>query len=131
MQQVARRLKLSFTEDQKTQLSKNSTESAEAYQLYLKGRFFLNKRTAEGFERAMEFFREAIAQAPSYAPAYAGLATTYLLQAAYDVRRPKEASNLRGPPRSRHWRSMITRQRPTPSSQLLPGTTGRSMRKNI
>jgi eukaryotic-like serine/threonine-protein kinase len=94
VQQVARRLRLSFTEDQKMQLSKNSTENAEAYQLYLKGRFFLNKRTKEGFERAMGFFRQAIEQAPSYAPAYAGLANTYLLQAAYDYRPAKESANL-------------------------------------
>jgi len=94
VQKVARRLKLSFTEDQQAELLKNSTESAEAYLSYLKGRFFLNKRTAEGFERAMAFFRQATEQAPTYAPAYAGLATTYLLQAAYDLRRPKEAADL-------------------------------------
>ena len=94
VQQVARRLKLSFTEEQQKQLSKSSTESAEAYQLYLKGRFFLNKRTEEGFERGMAFFHQAIERAPSYAPAYAGLATTYLLQASYDLRPPKESSDL-------------------------------------
>jgi eukaryotic-like serine/threonine-protein kinase len=94
VQKVAKRLKLSFTDDQQAQLSKGSTENAEAYQLYLKGRFFLNKRTAEGFQRAMEFFRQATEQAPMYAPAYAGLATTYLLQAIYDIRKPKAASEL-------------------------------------
>ena len=92
--QVARHLKLPFTDDQQAHLSKNSTESAEAYQSYLKGRFFLNKRTAEGFERAMEFFRQAIDQAPSYAPAYAGLATAYVLQASYNVRPPLESAEL-------------------------------------
>lgn len=94
VQRVARRLKLSFTEDQKEQLSKASTENAEAYQSYLKGRFFLNKRTAEGFDKAMGFFRQAIDQAPTYAPAYAGLATAYLLQASYDFRPPKESAML-------------------------------------
>ncbi len=94
VQQVARRLKLTFTEDQKAQLAKGATENAEAYQLYLKGRFFLNKRTADGFNRAMDFFRQAIQQAPTYAPAYTGLATTYLLQASYDFLRPREAAAL-------------------------------------
>lgn len=94
VQQVARRLKLAFTEDQKQQLSKSSTENAEAYQSYLKGRFFLNKRTAEGFEKAMGFFRQAIEQAPAYAPAHAGLATAYLLQASYDFRPPKQSADL-------------------------------------
>jgi eukaryotic-like serine/threonine-protein kinase len=94
VQQVARRLKLTFTEDLKTQLAKGATENPDAYQLYLKGRFFLNKRTADGFDRAMDFFRQAIQQAPTYAPAYTGLATTYLLQASYDFLRPREAADL-------------------------------------
>ena len=52
-------------------------ENLEAYQLYLKGRLFLNKGTAEGFNRALEFFSAAIAQDSGYARAYAGLADVY------------------------------------------------------
>jgi TolB-like protein/Tfp pilus assembly protein PilF len=50
-----------------------------AYEAYLKGRFFLNKMTEEGFKRGLTYFREAIRLAPGYSPAYSGLATCYCL----------------------------------------------------
>ena len=53
------------------------TESTEAYELYLKGRFFLNRWNREGFERAIEFFEQAIAKDPDFAMAYSGLSDTY------------------------------------------------------
>jgi TolB-like protein/DNA-binding winged helix-turn-helix (wHTH) protein len=59
-------------------------KSYEAYDLYLKGRYFWNKRTADGFERAAECFNQAIARDPTYALAYAGLADTYTLMSAFD-----------------------------------------------
>jgi TolB-like protein/DNA-binding winged helix-turn-helix (wHTH) protein/Flp pilus assembly protein TadD len=60
-----------------------SPKSYEAYDLYLKGRYFWNKRTPDGFERAAECFNGAIAKDPNYALAYAGLADTYTLMGAY------------------------------------------------
>jgi eukaryotic-like serine/threonine-protein kinase len=66
------RVKLSPTEEKK--LAKRYTENAEAYELYLKGVYFWNKWTEEGFRAGKEFFRLAIAEDPSFAPAYAGLA---------------------------------------------------------
>lgn len=89
--QVAGRLRLPLTSELQNRLSRSSTGSSEAYQSYLKGRFFLNKRTAEGFRKAMGFFQHAIEEDPSYPPAYAGLATVYVLQAAYDLRPPSES----------------------------------------
>lgn len=65
--------------------------SPEALQLYLKGRWFWNKRTAEGFGKAIEHFERAIAVDPQYAQAYAGLADSYLLLGGYDVVAPQEA----------------------------------------
>ena len=53
-----------------------SPESYAAYDLYLQGRYFWNKRTEEGFRRAADYFQQAIERDPSYAPAYAGLADT-------------------------------------------------------
>jgi TolB-like protein/DNA-binding winged helix-turn-helix (wHTH) protein/Flp pilus assembly protein TadD len=53
-----------------------SPESYAAYDLYLQGRYFWNQRTAEGFQRAADYFQRAIERDPSYAPAYAGLADT-------------------------------------------------------
>lgn len=57
----------------------------EAYDLYLRGRFFWNKRTLEGFRQAIEYFQQAIAKDPSYARAYAGLADSYALLGGYGV----------------------------------------------
>ncbi|MGC1257329.1 MAG: tetratricopeptide repeat protein [Candidatus Acidiferrales bacterium] len=56
-----------------------------AYDLYLKGLYFWNKRTAPGLEQASAYFQQAIAEDPSYAPAYAGLANSYSLTASYSV----------------------------------------------
>jgi len=56
-----------------------SPESYEAYDLYLKGQYFWNKRTAEGFQHAIDYYQQAIAKDPNSARAYAGLADTYAL----------------------------------------------------
>src|SRR4051812_4664514 len=52
----------------------------DAYEAYLKGRYFWNKRTAEGLKKAKDYFDEAVAKAPDYAQAYSGLADTYALR---------------------------------------------------
>ena len=67
-----------------------SAKSYEAYDLYLKGRYFWNKRSADGFERAAECFNQAIAKDPQYALAYAGLADTYALTSGYTLAPPAE-----------------------------------------
>ena len=63
--------------------SKEYTANAEAYQLYLKGRFYWNKRTPADFQKAIKFFEQAIEQDPNYALAYSGLADCYALFTAY------------------------------------------------
>jgi TolB-like protein/Flp pilus assembly protein TadD len=60
-----------------------STASYEAYDLYLKGRYFWNKRTKAGFHQAADYFQQAIAKDPHYAPPYAGLADTYALMSSW------------------------------------------------
>ena len=67
-----------------------STTSYQAYDLYLKGRYFWNKRTAAGFEQAITYFQQAIDKGPGYARAYAGLADAYVLLSAYSVVPPDE-----------------------------------------
>ena len=57
--------------------------SYEVYDLYLKGRYFWNKRSPSGFQQAAEYFQQAIAKDPNYAPAYAGLADTYGLMSTW------------------------------------------------
>ncbi len=62
----------------------------EAYDLYLKGQYSLNKRTDTGFEQAVAFFQQATAKEPNYARAYAGLAHAYQLIADYGTRPPQD-----------------------------------------
>jgi serine/threonine-protein kinase len=61
------------------------TDDAAAYQIYLQGRFHLNKGTIDGYKRAIEYFQQAIGKDPKYALAYAGLADAYLALGVYYV----------------------------------------------
>src|SRR5207237_397156 len=74
-------LKLS-TAEQKL-LTKRYTDNPEAQQLYIKGRYFWNKRTAEGLQKSIEYFQQAVDLDPHYALAYTGLADAYLQLPAY------------------------------------------------
>jgi len=67
-----------------------SPQNYDAYDLYLKGLYFWNKRTTEGFQRAIDYYQQAIAKDPNYARAYAGLADSYALLAPYGVASPIE-----------------------------------------
>jgi tetratricopeptide (TPR) repeat protein len=69
--------------EQQERVNKRFTENAEAYQLYLKGLFYQNKRTMQGVQKAIEYFQQAIALDQNYALAYAGLADAYGLLASY------------------------------------------------
>ncbi len=78
-ERVAAVLTPRLTGQQKRQLAKHYTDSTEAYELYSKGRFFSNKASAEGFNKGLQFFEQAIEKDPTFALAYAGLADSYLL----------------------------------------------------
>ncbi len=67
-----------------------SSTSFEAYDAYVRGRYFWNKRTAAGFEQAIGYFQQAIAKDPNYAQAYAGLADSWVLLPAFSVLPPAE-----------------------------------------
>ncbi len=67
-------LRLRLTRDERKRLSKRHTVNAEAYQVYLRGRYFLNKRTGEALAEARVLFERAVREDPAYALAYAGLA---------------------------------------------------------
>lgn len=67
-----------------------SQERYAAHDLYLKGLYFLNKRTAEGFGQAIPYFQQATEKDPAYAPPYAGLADSFALMAAYEGAPPAE-----------------------------------------
>lgn len=76
---IAQEIRLKLSPEQHARLHTPHPVNPDAYENYLKGRFFWNKRTVEGYRKAIEFFANAIALAPDYAQAYAGLADTYAL----------------------------------------------------
>jgi TolB-like protein/Flp pilus assembly protein TadD len=83
-------LQKKLSDEAKVKLTKRYTENVEAYEEYLKGRFYYNKRTTEGYDVALACFEKAIEIDPSYALAYAGLADIYNLLPLYDGFAPRE-----------------------------------------
>jgi TolB-like protein/Tfp pilus assembly protein PilF len=83
--EILEKLRLQLTGDEKQRLTKRYTEDVEAYRLYLKGRYYWNKRTPEGVQKAIEYFKQALEKDPAYALAYAGLADTYSYLSFFNV----------------------------------------------
>jgi TolB-like protein/DNA-binding winged helix-turn-helix (wHTH) protein/tetratricopeptide (TPR) repeat protein len=92
--EVARRvvggLRLKLGREGEQRLAKRHTDNVEAYQSYLKGRFFWNKRNGEGLGKAISYFQQAIDIDPNYGLAYAGLADSYILKRIYSLLQPGE-----------------------------------------
>jgi TolB-like protein/DNA-binding winged helix-turn-helix (wHTH) protein/Tfp pilus assembly protein PilF len=82
---VADEIQLRLTPQQRNDLARARTVDPEAYEAYLKGRYFWNKRTEDGFRKAIEYFNQAIARDPNYAESYAGLADAYALLGGYGL----------------------------------------------
>jgi TolB-like protein/Flp pilus assembly protein TadD len=76
---IAEALRATISPEEAAQISGLPTESTRAYDAYVRGRFFWNQRTQEGFNRALEYFNEAIEEDPNYALAHAGIASVYVL----------------------------------------------------
>jgi len=91
---VSDNLRLKLTKADQVLVAKTYTTNSEAQQLYLKGRFHWNKRNKEDFEKAIEYFKQAIEKDSYYALAYAGLANTYALLPLYGNFRPNEYKPL-------------------------------------
>ena len=75
--QITATLRLRLSGDEEQLLTKRYTESTEAYNAYLKGRFFWNKCTQQGLEKSVDYFQRAVLLDPTYAVAYAGIAASY------------------------------------------------------
>ena len=82
-QAVVDKLKVKLVEEPGRKAGSRYTEYLEAYHLYLKGRYYWNKRTGEGLRKAIEYFNQALEQDPNYAPAYAGLADVFVVLVAF------------------------------------------------
>ena len=80
---IARKLRSKLSTSERQQVTKQGTQNPEAYELYLRGRYSWNKRTAADFETAISYFNQAIAKDPGYALAYSGLADAYSLLSLY------------------------------------------------
>ena len=76
---IARALRANVTGSEASVIATRPTENSTAHRLYLKGRYFWNKTTNSDIAKAIDYFNQAIAEDPNYAPAYAGLADAYLL----------------------------------------------------
>jgi TolB-like protein/Tfp pilus assembly protein PilF len=88
---IADTLQVKLTGSEKTAIAKRPTANTEAYELYLKGRFFWNKRTGADLRTAIEYFNQALGKDPSYALAYAGLADSYGLLNVFGAASPADS----------------------------------------
>jgi tetratricopeptide (TPR) repeat protein len=87
---IAGTLQAKLTGSEQNAIAARPTENTEAYQLYLKGRFFWNKRTAESLKKAADYFNQAIVADPKYALAHVGLADAYAIMPFYAAGAPED-----------------------------------------
>src|ERR1700693_4673675 len=76
---IAAEIRIELTPHEQAALQGTKRVNPEAHEAFLKGRYFWNKRTADGLKQAIGYFNQAIAKDPDYAPAYAGLTDSYAL----------------------------------------------------
>jgi len=88
---IAETLQAKLTGSEKASIAKTPTVNPDAYELYLKGRFFWNKRTGDDLRKSIEYLKQAVAKDPGYALAYAGLADSYGLLRFYGGASPAES----------------------------------------
>ena len=90
---VAEQIRINLNPQEQAALKNVKVVNPDAYEAYLKGRYFWNKRTADGLKKAIDYFNQAIEKDPNYAQAYTGLADSYALLGdwEYGVLPPKEA----------------------------------------
>jgi TolB-like protein/Flp pilus assembly protein TadD len=89
---IADTLQAKLSGSEKTAISKKPTSNPEAYELYLKGRFFWNKRNGPDLRKSIDYFNQAITKDPNYALAYAGLAQAWMVLPAYNGGAPSECT---------------------------------------
>jgi len=90
-ERVAQSIRLQLTGEETRRFTKRSTEKPDAYEAYVKGRYFWNKRTDKGMKKGLEYFRQAITLDPTFADAYVGVADSYATLGLYAVIPPRDA----------------------------------------
>jgi serine/threonine protein kinase/TolB-like protein/Tfp pilus assembly protein PilF len=88
---IANEIRLKLTPQEQVRLASVRPVNPDAHEAYLKARYYWNLRTEEGLKKSIQYFQQAIEKDPGYALAYAGLADSYAVLAAYNVMAPKEA----------------------------------------
>ncbi len=88
---IAREIRIAVTAEEQSRLAGARPVDPEAHEAYLRGRYHWNKRTEAGFRKAIDFFQQAIEEDPAYAPAYTGLADSYILLVSFGIVSAKEA----------------------------------------
>src|SRR6266478_3386161 len=89
-QEVTAKLKLKLSSEEQRRLVKRDSTNAEAYQFYLRGRYFWNKRTSDGIKQAIEHFQQSIERDPNFALGHVGLADSYTGLTFYNFAAPHE-----------------------------------------
>jgi len=89
--EITTALRMRLTGEDEKRMTKSYTANPDAYQDYLKGRYWWNKRNEDGFNKGREYFQQAIEKDPTYALAYSGLADSYSLLSEYGFVAPKES----------------------------------------
>jgi len=87
---IAETLRAKLSGSEQNAITARPTENTDAYQLYLRGRFFWNKRTGQNLNKAADYFNQAIAADPNYTLAYVGLADSYVLMPFYGAGTPQD-----------------------------------------
>jgi serine/threonine protein kinase/tetratricopeptide (TPR) repeat protein len=90
-ERIANALQMKLSPEEKDQLEKKPTENMQAYNLYLQGRWFWNRRTREGMRKAIECYKRAIEEDPRYTLAYSGIADSYCILGIWSFLAPEEA----------------------------------------
>jgi TolB-like protein/Flp pilus assembly protein TadD len=88
---IAETLQARLSGSEKSAIAKTPTVNPDAYELYLRGKFFAEKRTGADLRKSIEYYEQAIAKDPNYPLAYVGLADSHLLLSAYGAISPKES----------------------------------------
>ncbi|MGB8063927.1 MAG: winged helix-turn-helix domain-containing protein [Candidatus Sulfotelmatobacter sp.] len=91
---AAHSIRLKLNGEESRRFTKRSTERPDAYEAYMKGRYFWNKRTPEGLKKGLGYFQQAINLDPGFAEAYVGVADSYATLGLYAVVPPKQAFSV-------------------------------------